>query len=47
MEELLKEDEFEISKINILEVLREQKKMKLKGNLYQNIQIILLIIQMI
>ena len=36
---LLKEDTFDISKINILEVLREQKNMKLKGNLYHNTQI--------
>ena len=36
---LLKEDTFDISKINILEVLREQKSMKLKGNLYHNTQI--------
>lgn len=40
VDELLKEDEFDVSKINILEVLREQKKMKLKGNLYHNTQII-------
>lgn len=40
IDKLLKEDEFDISKINILEVLREQKNMKLKGNLYHNTQII-------
>ncbi len=40
VDELLKEDTFDISKINILEVLREQKNMKLKGNLYHNTQII-------
>ena len=40
VDELLKEDEFDVSKINVLEVLREQKKMKLKGNLYHNTQII-------
>ena len=40
VDELLKEDEFDISKINMLEVLREQKEMKLKGNLYHNTQII-------
>ena len=40
VDELLKEDEFDISKINVLEVLREQKEMKLKGNLYHNTQII-------
>ncbi len=39
IDELLKEDEFDISKINILEVLREQKNMKLKGNLYHNTQV--------
>ena len=39
IDELLKEDDFDISKVNILEVLREQKKMKLKGNLYHNTQI--------
>ena len=39
---LLKEDneKVDISKINVLEVLREQKEMKLKGNLYHNTQII-------
>ena len=40
VDELLKENKFDISKINILEVLREQKSMKLKGNLYHNTQII-------
>ena len=39
IDELLKEDDFDISKIDILEVLREQKDMKLKGNLYHNTQI--------
>lgn len=39
IDELVNENEFDISKINILEVLREQKKMKLKGNLYHNTQI--------
>ena len=39
IDELIKEDDFDISKINILEVLREQKNMKLKGNLYHNTQI--------
>ena len=38
-DELLKENSFDISKINILEILREQKDMKLKGNLYHNTQI--------
>ena len=42
IDELLKEDEekFDVSKINVLEVLREQKEMKLKGNLYHNTQVI-------
>ncbi len=40
IDELLKEDVFDISKINVLEVLREQKDMKLKGSLYHNTQII-------
>ena len=42
IDELLKneEDKFDISKINVLEVLREQKEMKLKGNLYHNTQVI-------
>lgn len=39
IDELLKEDDFDISKVDILDVLREQKKMKLKGNLYHNTQI--------
>ena len=39
VDELIKEDDFDISKINILEVLREQKNMRLKGNLYHNTQI--------
>lgn len=39
IDELLKEDNFDISKLNILEILREQKDMKLKGNLYHNTQI--------
>ena len=39
VDELIKEDDFDISRINILEVLREQKNMKLKGNLYHNTQI--------
>ena len=44
IDELLKEDgeKFDISKINILEVLREQKEMRLKGNLYHNTQIMLM-----
>ena len=40
VDELLKEDKFDVSKINVLEVLREQKSMKLKGNLYHNTQIV-------
>ena len=39
LDELLKDEEFDISKINILEILKEQKDMKLKGNLYHNTQI--------
>lgn len=41
IDELLKDDDnFDISKVNLLEVLREQKEMKLKGSLYHNTQII-------
>jgi len=36
----LDENDLDISKINILKVLREQKEMRLKGNLYHNTQII-------
>ena len=39
VDKLIKEDNFDISKINILEALREQKDMKLKGSLYHNTQI--------
>lgn len=40
LDELLKdEEELNISELNILEILREQKEMKLKGNLYHNTQI--------
>ena len=40
LDELLKdEEELDISKLNILQILREQKEMKLKGNLYHNTQI--------
>lgn len=41
VDELLNEEEkkFDISKINVLDILREQKSMKLKGNLYHNTQI--------
>lgn len=42
IDKLLKDNEegLDLSKINILEVLREQKEMGLKGNLYHNTQII-------
>ncbi len=40
IDELLKDEKDDISKINVLNILREQKEMKLKGNLYQNTQII-------
>ena len=42
IDELLKDEEekLDISKINVLDVLREQKEMKLKGNLYHNTQVI-------
>ena len=33
-------EKFDISKVNLLEILKEQKEMKLKGNLYHNTQII-------
>ena len=33
-------EDFDISNINILDVLKEQKDTKLKGNLYHNTQII-------
>ena len=39
VDELIKDDKFDISNINILEILKEQKDMKLKGNLYHNTQI--------
>ncbi len=39
IDKLLKDDAFDISKIDILAVLREQKEMKMKGNLYHNTQI--------
>ena len=39
IDELIKEDNFDILKLNVLEILREQKNMKLKGNLYYNTQI--------
>ena len=42
IDELLKneEDKFDVSKIDVLKILREQKEMKLKGNLYHNTQVI-------
>ena len=41
VDELIKDEEkFDITKINILETLREQKEMELKGNLYYNTQIV-------
>lgn len=41
IDELLKDDDnFDINKVNLLAVLREQKEMKLKGSLYHNTQII-------
>lgn len=40
VDELIKDEEkFDVSKINVLDILREQKEMKLKGNLYHNTQI--------
>lgn len=40
VDELIKDEEkFDVSKINVLEVLKEQKEMSLKGNLYHNTQI--------
>ncbi len=42
IDELLndEEDKFDITQINVLDILREQKEMGLKGNLYHNTQII-------
>lgn len=41
VDELIKDEKnFDVTKINVLEVLREQKEMGLKGNLYHNTQII-------
>ena len=41
VDELIRDEEkLDISKINVLDVLREQKEMKLKGNLYHNTQVI-------
>ena len=40
VDEFIREEEkFDVSKINVLEILREQKDMKLEGNLYHNTQI--------
>ena len=41
IDELLndEEDKFDISKINVLDILREQKEMNLKGNLYYKTQV--------
>ena len=41
IDELLndQEDKFDISKINVLDILKEQKEMKLKGNLYHRTQV--------
>ena len=41
IDELLSDEKekFDISKINLLEILREQKEMKLKGNLYHQTQV--------
>lgn len=36
---LADENDFDVSKVNVLKVLREQKEMKLKGNLYHQTQI--------
>ena len=33
------ENKFDVSKINVLNILKEQKDMNLKGNLYHNTQI--------
>lgn len=41
VDELIKDEKnFDVTKLNVLEVLREQKEMGLKGNLYHNTQII-------
>ena len=41
VDELIKDEEkLDITQINVLEILREQKEMGLKGNLYHNTQII-------
>ena len=41
VDELIKDEEkFDVTQINVLKILREQKEMGLKGNLYHNTQII-------
>lgn len=41
VDELIKDEEkFDVTKVNVLEVLKEQKEMGLKGNLYHNTQVI-------
>ena len=41
IDELIKDEEkFDITKVNVLDVLKEQKEMGLKGNLYHNTQVI-------
>ena len=41
VDELIKDEEkFDLTKVNVLDVLREQKEMELKGNLYHNTQVI-------
>ena len=41
IDEMLKDEKkFDITKVNVLDVLREQKEMGLKGNLYHNTQVI-------
>ena len=40
IDELLKDEEkFDVSKVDVLKALREQKEMKLKGNLYHQTQV--------
>ena len=40
VDEILKTEEFDLSKINLYKILKEQKEMKLKGNIYHNTQIL-------
>ena len=45
VDELIKDEEkFDVTQINVLKILREQKEMGLKGNLYHNTQIILKVV---